>query len=105
MAKFYPVRTQLEASIQKGLRKGGAAVLKRMRELSPTDTGESDQSGFVSVDDLTVQVGFKSPISRLQNENLDYQHTDGQAKFAEAAVDQVDIGPIVAAQNRADLGG
>lgn len=104
MAKFNPIKTQLEASIQKGLRKGGAAVMKRMKELSPTDTGESDKSGFVTVDDLTVQVGFKSPISRLQNENLDYQHTNGQPKFAEAAVDQVDIGPIIAAQNRADLG-
>lgn len=106
MAKFNPIKTQLEASITKGLRKGGQAVIKRMKELSPTDTGESDKTGFVAVDDLSVQVGFTSLVSRLNNENLDWNHDGGgQAKFAEAAVDQVDIGPIIAAQNRADLGG
>lgn len=105
MAKFYPIRTQLEVSIGKGLRKAGRATLRRMKELSPTETGGSDDSGFVAVDDLTLQVGFTSHISRIQNEDLDYQHTNGQAKFAEAAVDEVDIGPILAEQNRADLGG
>lgn len=105
MAKFYPVMTQLEKSIQKAYRKAGRVVLNRMKELSPTETGASDNTGFVAVDDLTMQVGFKSHVSRIQNEDLDYQHTNGQAKFAEAAVDEVDIGPILAEQNRADLSG
>lgn len=105
MAKFYPVKTQLEASIQKGLRKAGREVLKRMKELSPDDTGDSDKTGFVAVEDLTMQVGFTSPVKRFSNEDLDAQHTNGQAKFMEGAVDQVDIAPILAAQNKADFGG
>lgn len=102
MAKFYPVRTQLEASIAKALPKAGRKILKRMRELSPSDSGATDKTGFVAVDDLTLQVGFTSSVSVLQNENLDYRHENGQAKFAEAAVDEIDIGPILAEQHRQD---
>ncbi|WZH36241.1 MAG: hypothetical protein PIR02_15955 [Microbacterium enclense] len=105
MAKFYPIKTQLERSIEKGLRKAGTKVLKRMKELSPDDTGDSDKTGFSTVDDLTLQVGFTSPVKRWSNEDLDAKHTNGQAKFAEAAVDQVDIGVVLAEQHKADLGG
>lgn len=104
--KFHtPILTAVEKAAQDGLREAGKAVLKRARELSPTDSGDSDNSGFVRVDDLTVQVGFTSIVSRLQHENLDFQHTDGgQAKFLEAAADEVNIGQIVAAKVREQLG-
>jgi hypothetical protein len=105
--KFHtPILTAVEAAVQEGLREAARATLKRARELSPTDTGVSDKSGFVVVDDLTAQVGFTSPISRLQHENLDYQHTDGgQAKFLEAAADDVDVARIIADGTRRALGG
>ncbi|KTS09040.1 hypothetical protein [Microbacterium testaceum] len=102
MAKFYPLQTQLEASIAKGLRKAGRKMLKRMRELSPSDSGATDKTGFAAVDDLTLQVGFTSHVAAVQNENLDYRHENGQAKFAETTVDEINIGPILAEQHQQD---
>lgn len=93
-----PILSLVEKAAQDAMRKAGREVLKRARELSPSDTGESDKSGFVAIDDLTVQVGFTSFVSLLQHENLDFQHPQGgQAKFLEAAADEIDIGAIAAA--------
>lgn len=104
MKMHTPVASVLEKAAQEGLKKAGRQVLKRARELSPTDTGGADKSGFSLVDDLTLQVGFRSPIARLQHENLDYQHKDGeQAKFLEAAAEQIDIGAIIASEVRASF--
>lgn len=101
-----PILSTVEKAAQDGLRAAGREVLQRARELSPTLTGESDKSGFVAIDDLTVQVGFKSKVSRLQHENLDYQHPQGgQAKFLETAVDEIDIGATIAAHVRKALDG
>lgn len=87
-----PLLTTVEKAAQDGLREGGRALLKSASELSPTLTGESDKSGFVRVDDLTLQVGFTSLVSLLNHENLDWQHPDGgQAKFLEAALQEVDV--------------
>ena len=104
-----PVLDVLEKAAQDGLKDAGKQILKLARKKSPTDDGkgggESDKSGFSLVDDLTLQVGFKSHISRIQHEDLDYQHKPGeQAKFLEAALDEIDVGAIIAAKVRADLG-
>ena len=97
--------SEVEKAVQAGLKEAGKAILKRARELSPTDEGGSDKSGFSLVDDLTLQVGFKSHISRMQHETLAYQHKPGeQAKFLEAALDEVDTGAILAKHVRAALG-
>lgn len=101
-----PILTTIEKAAQVANRAAGRAVLKRARELSPTDTGDSDKSGFVAIDDLTVQIGFTSFVSRMQHEDLDAQHKNGeQAKFLEAAVEQVDIATIVANAVREQLDG
>ena len=105
MKMHAPVVSLVEKAAQDGLREAGREVLKLARKKSPTDSGDSDKSGFSLVDDLTLQVGFKSPIARMQHENLDFQHKDGeQAKFLEAAVDETDIGAIIAKRVRAALG-
>lgn len=101
-----PILSTVDKAAQEEMRAAGRDVLRTARELSPTDTGDSDKSGFMSVDDMTVQVGFTSLVSRLQHENLDWVHSDGgQPKFLEAAVDQVDIEARVAAKVREVLGG
>lgn len=106
MADIKPILTIVEKAVQEGLREVGRQTLKVARELSPTDTGDSDRSGFVALDDLTVQVGFKSLVSRLQHENLDYQHADGTtAKFLEAAAAQVDVEQVVGEAVRRALNG
>lgn len=100
-----PALSIVEKAAQDGLREAGREILKVARKKSPTDSGAADKSGFSLVDDMTLQVGFKSPIARMQHENLDFQHKDGeQAKFLEAAVDEVDIGAIIAKRVRAALG-
>ena len=100
-----PVLDVLEKAAQDGLKDAGKQILKLARKKSPTDGGDSDKSGFSVVDDLTLQVGFKSHISSIQHEDLDYQHEPGeQAKFLEAALDEIDVGAIIAAKVRADLG-
>lgn len=106
MKMHMPVLSMLEKATQDGLRDAGKAVLARARALSPTDTGASDKSGFVRIDDLTVQVGFTSHISRMQHENLDYQHPDGgQPKFLEAASDEIPVEQFVLDRVKKALGG
>lgn len=96
-----PILSTTEKAAQEGLRKGMRALLARARELSPTDSGDSDKSGFTRVDDLTGQVGFTSLVSLLQHENLDWQHPDGgQPKFLEAAAAEVHVEEYVAAEIR-----
>ena len=65
--KMQPILTVVEKAVQEGLRDVGRETLRIARELSPTETGQSDKSGFVAVDDLTVQVGFQSLVSMLQH--------------------------------------
>lgn len=107
MVKMHvPVLTVLEQAAQDGLRVGMRHILKRARELSPTDTGDSDKSGFTRIDDLTGQVGFTSLVSRLQHEDLDATHSNGeQAKFLETAATEVDVAGIIAAKTRDALSG
>jgi hypothetical protein len=105
MRMHVPIGSALEKAAQEGLKVAGKSILKRARELSPSDAGDSDKSGFSLVDDLTLQVGFKSYVSRIQHEDLDYQHKPGeQAKFLEAAADEIDIGAIMAEKVRETFG-
>lgn len=101
-----PILSELEKATREGLRDGGRAILKRARDLSPTDSGESDKSGFVAMDDLTMQVGFRSLVSRLNHENLDWQHPNGgQPKFLETAADEIQIEQFIAARVQKAFGG
>jgi hypothetical protein len=105
MRMHVSVASELEKAAQAGLKKAGRQILKVAREKSPTNEGDSDKSGFSLVDDLTMQVGFTSYISRIQHEDLDYVHKPGeQAKFLEAAADEVDVGAIIAAEVRGTFG-
>ncbi|WP_295102678.1 hypothetical protein [uncultured Microbacterium sp.] len=105
MKMLKPILSTVEKVAQDAIREGGREVLRRAREKSPTLTGESDKSGFMQVDDMTVQVGFTSLVSRLQHEDLDNQHPQGgEAKFLEKAFDEVDIEQIAAQKLREAFG-
>jgi|GEM_PF-2248341 len=105
MKMLKPILTTTEKGAQEGLRKWTRATVKRARELSPTDTGASDKSGFTRIDDLTAQVGFTSLVSRLQHENLEYEHADGgQPKFLETAAAENDAAEFVANAIRDEFG-
>lgn len=101
-----PLLSIYEKVAQDAMREAGRQTLKLAREKSPTLSGDSDKTGFVAVDDLTVQVGFKSLVSRLQHEDLDNQHPNGgEPKFLENASLEVDIEAIAAAKLRGATGG
>ncbi|WP_439593892.1 hypothetical protein [Microbacterium sp.] len=101
-----PILSIYEKAAQDANREIGRVVLKRARELSPTESGASDKSGFTATDDLTTQVGFTSLVSKIQHENLDYQHPNGgQAKFLETAAAEVDVASIQARHLKGALGG
>lgn len=103
---YFPILSTIEKAAQDANREIGRKVLKRARELSPTDTGDSDKSGFTSTEDLTTQVGFTSIVSRLQHEKLEWRHDGGgQPKFLEAAAAEVDVEGIQARHLREALGG
>ena len=100
-----PIASLVEKAAQDAMKTAARQLLARARELSPTASGDSDKTGFVATDDLTVQVGFRSLVSRLQHENLDYAHPQGgQPKFLETASDEVDIARIAADAVRKALG-
>lgn len=107
--KFYlPVLNALEQAAQDGLVEVAEMHLDRSNELIPRDTGETAESGFTDVEDLTAKVGYSSFIARLQHEDLDNQHPrGGQAKFLETAADELrpTIGPTIAKHVRAALDG
>lgn len=61
----------------------GADLLQRAKELAPRDTGALIDSGFVETGAEGVEVGFSVPHALAVHETLDAQHDDGQAKFLE----------------------
>lgn len=105
MKMHLPIASALEKAAREGMREAGREVLRRSNALAPKDDGDLVKSGRVTVDDLTVQVSYTAVHAVWQHEHLDWQHPDGgQAKFLEAAADEIDIGAVVAAKVRASLG-
>ncbi|TDX78721.1 hypothetical protein EDF35_1935 [Rathayibacter sp. PhB151] len=95
--KTTPVLTLIEAAAQDGLREAGKEILARSNDLAPHLTGETEDSGFVAIDDLTLQVGYRSLVALLQHESLEYEHPrGGEYKFLESALAEVDTPAIIA---------
>lgn len=100
-----PLLSIYEKAAQTAMRRAGKEVLADAKDRSPTLTGESDDSGFVAIDDLTVQIGFTSLVSRLNHEDLETAFpSGGEAKFLETASDAVDMQQIAAEELRKGLG-
>lgn len=101
-----PLLTTAEKAAMDGARAAGRAILKRSNELAPRDDGDLIKSGGLRSDDLTVQVGYAALHARFQHEDLDLNHANGgQAKFLEAAADQVDVERFIADSVRKAFGG
>ena len=93
MVKVYDAKlTQIEQAAQAALVDTAKAVLKQARANAPKDDGKLARSGRVEVGFKEVSVAFRTPYAWIQHERLDYQHPHGgQAKYLEAAVDQVGV--------------
>ena len=103
-----PILSTVDRAAQAGVRAGVQRIRKRSDELMPKLTGETRQTGFTRVDDLTGQVGYSGLVAMLQHERLDYRHEHGgQAKFLETAADEMLPGVVadIAARIRGGFGG
>lgn len=91
MVKMHDAKlTQIEQAAMAATVDTAKAVLKQARANAPKDEGKLARSGRVEVGFNEVSVAFRAPHAWLQHERLDYQHPQGgQAKYLEAAVDQV----------------
>ncbi|OYC97211.1 hypothetical protein [Microbacterium sp. Yaish 1] len=106
MKDYTPILGPIEKAAQDGLRNGMKEMLAVARKLAPVDDRVLVRSGAVRIDDLTGQVSFSARHARFQHENLDYEHAGGgQAKFLEAAADQVRVEDYIAAEIARALGG
>ena len=103
-----PILSTVEKAAQDALREVATEGLAIARELAPKEDLELVRSGGVRVEDLTAQVSFTAKHAIFQHENAGYEHPNGgQAKFLEAAVDQMtpQIEAKMAARVRQALGG
>lgn len=92
MVKMHNAKlTEIERAAREALRNDVAKpILKRARELAPSDEGDLRKSGKIAVDDKTVTVAFRAKHAWLQHERLDYEHPNGgQAKYLETAVQEI----------------
>jgi hypothetical protein len=108
MAYYRPVLSLLEKAAQDALLEVAEAVIDRSNELAPKLTGETEDTSFARVDDLTAQAGYGSFVARLQHEDLDYEHPRGGGpKFLETAADEIRprVGPMIAKRVQGVLGG
>lgn len=105
MVKIYDAKlTAVQQAAQAGLDEAAKQVLAVAKTLAPVDTGALRRSGKVKSSWLETAVVFTAPHAVLQHERLDYKHPGGgQAKYLEAAVEQVDVGAVVAGAVKAKL--
>ena len=62
-------------------------LLGKSKDLAPLDTGELRASGYAEFEKakgrFVGEVGFGEIYAAVQHEELEYQHTDGEAKYLE----------------------
>ena len=105
MVKMYDAKlTQIEQAAQAALVDTAKAVLKQARANVPKESGKLARSGRVEVGFKEVAVAFRAPHAWIQHERLDFEHPNGgQAKYLEAAVDQVGVEAAIVGAVRARL--
>lgn len=107
MVKIYTrVLSEVEKAAVAGLTQTAREVLKASQALVPVDDGTLRKSGRVIISGLDVAVRYSAGHAWLQHERLDWQHLDGgQAKYLDAALDQVGVAGMMVANIKAAFGG
>lgn len=83
------------------------AALKKANDERRADPGELRDSAYSRVvGDLTAEVGFTAFYAAWQEENMDYDHEDGQSKYLETTLtlDKDDTLKVMAKRLGAGLG-
>lgn len=93
MVKVYDAKlTQIEQAAQAATMETAKEVLRVAKTLVPKESGKLRRSGKVETDFKSVSVVFRAWYAWIQHERIDYKHPrGGQAKYLEAAVDQVGV--------------
>lgn len=85
LLKTMPDRAK--AATRKALQDSAADLKQKAIDLAPKKTGDLRGSAFyqteISATGLEAIVGFDEPYATRQHEELDWKHTDGQAKYLE----------------------
>ncbi|MCM6761396.1 hypothetical protein NB037_03105 [Rathayibacter sp. ZW T2_19] len=108
MGYYRPVLSLIEKAAQDALLEVAEAVIENSNARAPRLTGETEDTSFARVDDLTAQAGYESFVARLQHEDLEYEHPrGGEPKFLEKAAEDVrpKVGPMIEKHIREALGG
>ena len=58
-------------------------LIGKSKERAPVDTGDLRGSGFVDIQGTSAIVGFTEIYALNQHEDLNFNHSDGEAKFLE----------------------
>lgn len=80
-------KVQFEGNVARGLKMGGAHLLRKSLEIVPVDQGPLRASGFVRHSGIgfktIVRVGYTAEYALLVHENLDFAHgEDFNIKYA-----------------------
>jgi hypothetical protein len=79
---------RITAAAASGLQTAAEHLLGAARQQAPLETGALRASGRVTVDGLQAAVSFDTPYAVRQHEELDYQHSDGKAKYLEGPMSE-----------------
>lgn len=73
----------LERVTPKSAQDVGNDLLNRSARRAPKDTGDLRGSGKTELEGNNVTVSYGTEYALRQHEELDYRHTDGEAKYLE----------------------
>ena len=97
----------IEGAVRSALQAGAQELRDESNRLSPTVSGDMDDSAVIAVAGDEAAVGYRSAYAVKQHEDLYYKHKNGeQAKFLETALvnKQTEITEAMAAKLRQKLG-
>lgn len=92
---------------ERGVKAAGEHVLEKAKEQTPVDTGDLRDSGRTRRNGTKVRISFTDPIAIIVHENQQAEHTRGNAKFLENAMNSEKdrAAQIVSDEIRKVLGG
>lgn len=77
------ILAEIKTQLNKNLVECGQDLQQKSGDQAPKDTGDLRGNCAVNPGNLEVEVGYNLPYAVRQHEELDYNHTDGKAKYLE----------------------
>ena len=77
------IEAMLKGVEQEWLKAVAMDLTGEAQRLAPKDTGALRAAGHWEIDGETARVLFDAPYAAVQHERIDFNHTDGEAKYLE----------------------